>query len=84
MVFVAKSDQGSPELEGIAPLLPEHVHQLLRHPVYLGLSKLHYVERNIVQQRQAVSQQTRVLNTKCTKCNLLLPTIRNSLASDYK
>ena len=24
-----------PELERIAPLLPEHVHQLLRHPVDL-------------------------------------------------
>ena len=44
----------SPELEGIAPLLPEHVHQLLRHPVDLGLGKLNHIERHVVQQRQAV------------------------------
>ena len=51
----------SPELEGIAPLLPEHVHQLLRHPVDLRLGELHHNERHVVQQRQAVSQQTRIL-----------------------
>ena len=40
-----------PELEGIAPLLPEHVHQLLQH---LGLDG---IEHHIVQQHQAIGQQ---------------------------
>ena len=50
-----------PELERIAPLLPEHVHQLLRHPVDLRLGKLHHVEGNIVQERQTVCQEARIL-----------------------
>ena len=54
------SDQ--PELERIAPLLPEHVHQLLGHPVDLRLSKLHHVEGNIVQERQTVCQESRILH----------------------
>ena len=51
----------SPELEGVAPLLPEHVHKLLRHPVDLGLGELDHVESHVVEEREAVGQQAGVL-----------------------
>ena len=60
--FYNTFDSHQPELERIAPLLPEHVHQLLGHPVDLRLSKLHHVEGNIVQERQTVCQESRILH----------------------
>ena len=62
MSFNNAFDLDQPKLERIAPLLPEHVHQLLGHPVDLRLSKLHHVEGNIVQERQTVCQESRILH----------------------
>ena len=51
------------ELEWVIPVILEHPHNLVTHPLDLGLSKLYYVITHIVQESYGVGTQPRLLVT---------------------
>ena len=45
------------ELERVAPVVLKHSHDLLTHPLYLGLGKLHHIVADIVEHGNRVRTQ---------------------------